>query len=1394
MLENTLSVGRPAFMAALLALSGWGPCPEAAANPAGGTATRGTAAFSSSGNQLTVTTSDRATIAWQSFNIGAGQTTTFVQPSASSVVWNQINDPNPSQILGNLNANGLVVLQNPSGFFLGGQAVLNAQGLVMTTSPTPAPDLFSGGAWQFNALPPSASILNYGKINLGSAGSAFLIAQDIQNHGSITAPGGSIGLYSGQQVSLSTRPDGRGLTAQVTLPQGAVNNQGQLVADAGTIALQARVVNQGGLIQANSVRSQNGVIELIAADAVTLGADSLLSARGFGQGISGGGSITVKSGGGFTDTAGSVLNISGGEQGGQAGGAEISAAYFSELHSRIDGHAAQGYRGGTLLLDPYDLLINSALTGSLVPTLNSGLYQINLPADHNITLAGIWTLTDPGAAARLSLQAGNSIIFNNGAGIKAGNNWSVYLKAGPENLLARPDTMRTGGIYLDGNSYVDALNGRVSLWAANEVLINSGAVRTRTGGSIDVTALLGDVNSGVNFYGYTFGRLAAPYYIVNSTRLGGISTAAGGDVTITAGGNVTSYLPLQNNYNEAQYGAGSGAFGSQPGNVTVTAGGNVLGNYVLANGIGTITSGGTIGSASSGGFSLGLIKGTWNINAPEGDIYLQHAFNPNGLFNDKDGMSYAGYHRFNYDAASTLSLRAGGNIEITGIGAPLAPPSAGGGALPILLPPSLKVDAGRDFVLDQNVVLFPSSQGNLNVATKGNFQSAPGGVFSLCLSESESAQWNPSPVNGLTGTFLPTDHGSSPPSFVDPASPVKVSVGGNMNNVTLYSPKEAQMVVAGNMFNSSLVGQNLQKSDVTSVKVGGSISYSPVYTFTTLDKAIISADPLYPGLWNSIFSLLVDPLLASAFTVSPNATTKELQTAFNQLRALPGSTADSANPGFVYDPATLRLGYHFQMSQYVRSLMEGPLQTVRLDAAGRPVLARGQLALGQDPSRYYFALGTLAFVSPSSIEALYQSSLASWNRDLEVPAGFQIGGPGQLRIDAAAINLGSSRGIISWGVGSGSGAARDYTALNGITQVGASVTVRSASALSMITSTIASVYGGDVDVSAAGQMDLSLGNFAFIPPTGGNIAYGIYTSGHSDVYVSAGQDVNVGSARIGSFNGGNVFVTSLNGNVNAGNGANSALIIPVVYSDLVSGGLVSGTIQSPRPFGSGILALSPAGQYQGGALNSLPGNITVTTPQGDIVSTLGGISQYALNGSVAGGPTVTLIAGSKNPDGTTSHAGNVLLGSGGVVGGTINISAQGNIQGLIVSRQNSTIDAAQSFSGSVLSGGSANLSAGGSVSGTIIGISGVSASAGQGVSADVMGQNVSVNGGASQSTLGTTATATASSQSAAQQASNDSKQVAKNDVAEDDSNKKKGKQPGLVRRVGRVTVILPPKS
>src|SRR5262245_14130920 len=165
-----------------------GPVFPVEANPVGATVTKGTASVTTSGPQLTIQASDRAFVNWQSFNIAVGETTTFVQPSATSLVWNRINDANPSQILGNLNANGYVVLQNQAGFYIGGQAAITAHGLLMTTAPIPMPDLSSGSAWQFNAPPPTASIVNYGQITLDRGGSVFLIAHDIQNNGTILAP------------------------------------------------------------------------------------------------------------------------------------------------------------------------------------------------------------------------------------------------------------------------------------------------------------------------------------------------------------------------------------------------------------------------------------------------------------------------------------------------------------------------------------------------------------------------------------------------------------------------------------------------------------------------------------------------------------------------------------------------------------------------------------------------------------------------------------------------------------------------------------------------------------------------------------------------------------------------------------------------------------------------------------------------------------------------------------------------------------------------------------------------------------------------------------------------------------------------------------------------------
>src|SRR5207245_2438388 len=108
-----------------------------------------------------------------------------------------------------------------------------------------------------------------------------------------------------------------------------------------------------------------------------------------------------------------------------------------------------------------------------------------------------------------------------------------------------------------------------------------------------------------------------------------------------------------------------------------------------------------------------------------------------------------------------------------------------------------------------------------------------------------------------------------------------------------------------------------------------------------------------------------------------------------------------------------------------------------------------------------------------------------------------------------------------------------------------------------------------------------------------------------------------------------------------------------------------------------------------------------------ITANQGGILQSVLNGNLLPGPKITLVAGTRPDAGPVAYPGNIALGDSGVIGGTVNLDANGDITGLIISRQDSTINAAQSFSGTVLSGGTANLAAGGSVSGTIIGIGGV---------------------------------------------------------------------------------------
>lgn len=1399
--------------------------PGLLANPTGGTVTQGTATFNSSGSQMTINTSDHTFINWQSFNIGVGETTTFVQPSSSSVVWNQINSGSASQILGTLNANGYVVLQNPNGFYVGGSAVMNTHGLVMTTSPTPAIDLSSGGAWSFNAPPPTASIVNYGQINVGNGGSAFLIAHDIENNGTITAPSGTIGLYAGKQVLVSTRPDGRGLSAEVTLPEGSVNNAGQLIADAGSIELNAQVVNQGGLLQANSVQNVNGSIELVASDSVNLGASSVISAHGDTQGNSDGGQVKIQGGNQFSDAPGSAISIAGGAQGGNGGQLEISAANLGAVQSTIDGHAANGFQGGTFTIDPANLTLSSTFVNSLTPILNSGLYQINLQADNNITVATFWSLGDPGGPALLTLTAGNNIIFNDGSAISAGNNWSLSLSAGPGNLAIAP-AAGTDSILLNGNSSISTQNGNINLFAANNVLVNSvqstsdnNGIVTLAGGSIDVTAQFGNVNTGGNGQGYKF-KNAAPFYSV-SQSLGGISTAAGGNVTITAGGNITSFNPNSaSSANIVSGDGGSGAFGPNPGNVTITAGGNVYGNYVLANGVGTITAGGNAGGSGSAGlsqlFALNLIKGSWTVNAG-GNIYLQEVRNPNGVFNNS---GLRGGHLFNYDPNSSVDLIAGNGIYIMGIDLPRI--GAAGATEPMIFPPSLYITAGAGGVtLDNLLILYPSPYGDLHINSGGDltFATDANGVgVPLIMSESSATQWSQASAAGDPGVFGFNSSQANPLLQLNNPDPVTINVAGNIENMTLYTPKETQITAGGNMINSGFSGANLHPTDVTSIDVAGQIFNRSPYTFYEIpndpnpndSKVPLQGPPtgdLPSGVgasWDDIFSLAIDPtkltpaFYASLKNLNPSDWLGQVlnQTAvFGPVNGLP-----TGDQGFVYNTATERLGYSGPMNSIIAGYMKNGLTVLHL-VNGVPVLnASGQ-----------FETDTVQWADPSVIQFLYLKShdpLYGANTDPAIdpnhlPAngapnpgvaslGYGIGGPGEFNVSAGSLALGNSFGIISYGLETTTHNNRkDYAGLAPVTPSGAAVNVLVDGDLNMLTSTIASLGGGSVNVTA-GSLDLGSVELAERSTGAAPLAFGIYTAWSGDVNVTATSgDVNINGSRIAAYDGGNVFITALAGNVNAGSGG---AIAATVYDSFVDPKTGTATTEYEYIYGSGILATCyPDSSSVPGAAD-LPGNITVLTPRGDISSSQGGITQEALNGNTAAGPTVTLTAGTLPGNGSPGYGGNINLGDSGVIGGTVNLQANGNISGLVISRQDANVNATANFSGTVLSGGTAILSAGGTVAGTIIGVAGATVSGGGGITATVLSQNANV-GGQAQDTLGSSAGPSSTSQSAAQTANNDTKEMASNDTSDDDEKKKKGgQQPTLVRRTGRVTVILPKAS
>lgn len=252
----------------------------AQANPLGEVVKSGEASFNRAGSTLTITNNPGAIIHWQGFSIDAGETTRFVQQSASSAVLNRVVGGDPSTILGSLQSNGKVFLINPSGILFGQGSRIDVAALVATTLSLSDED-FLAGRLNFTAgALQGSSVKNQGTITTPSGGSVILVAPQVENSGVIHAPDGSIILAAGSSVRLGDTGTPNVLV-EIQAPDNQAINVGQLVVDGGSVGIYAGLIDQRGIVSANAATvNEAGKIVFKATQSITLAAGSSTTANG----------------------------------------------------------------------------------------------------------------------------------------------------------------------------------------------------------------------------------------------------------------------------------------------------------------------------------------------------------------------------------------------------------------------------------------------------------------------------------------------------------------------------------------------------------------------------------------------------------------------------------------------------------------------------------------------------------------------------------------------------------------------------------------------------------------------------------------------------------------------------------------------------------------------------------------------------------------------------------------------------------------------------------------------------------------------------------------------------------------------------------------------------------
>ena len=739
----------------------------ARAQPAGGNVALGTATITNHGGNSTIIDqkTGKLVINWDSFNIAAGGSVQFKQPSSSAIALNRILGADPTSIYGNLLANGQVWIINGNGVMFGQGSRINVGGLIATTSDLKDAD-FAAGNYSFSGGT-GASVTNNGTIRAGRNGYAVLSGASASNHGLIAADTGTVVIGGASAFTVDFQGDGL-LRYAVTTPaltatdgHTGASNSGTI--SAGRVVMTARaaadvqdaVVNNTGMISASSARVQNGEVIFDGGDGdVSIG--GTVTATGTATGTTGG-DVTV-TGRNITVADGTRIDVSGDAGGGtvkiggdlHGAGPTPNAASVTVGNATIKADATRTGNGGTVVAWSSGTTnfagVVSAKGGSAGG--NGGLVETSGHTLHLASTASVDTRAPKGATGNWLLDPSSIIIASTCDGCDP--NATLVTPATITGSLATTDVTleATDGIdvvdpviYSSTHAFSLLSQGDINVLASvqNTLAIGGGAINVIAGwdgttvspaafanpgvyGNNNGSVFVGDASDEVVAIGAASGTttIAGDGVFVGNDGFYsqiGFHGAGGGDIVVRA----TEFIGLSAGSDSSAYAQiGNGTrngdvTGNVTGNIDIAVGGD-LGLFAgegtsATNWIGNFTSGSAVESGS-----VSLVAGDVSYSGPAGSVgsmlladlgtTAQAGSGGDVVFGVTDPQTdfinkYLAIGAIDYSSPHALTLLSTGDITL-----PYSIQNDGMGDLSIL--------AGWDSsVAPANVLTTPGAYGNL---------------------------------------------------------------------------------------------------------------------------------------------------------------------------------------------------------------------------------------------------------------------------------------------------------------------------------------------------------------------------------------------------------------------------------------------------------------------------------------------------------------------------------------------------------------------------------------------------------------------------------------------------------------------------------------------------------